>query len=88
MRGATGEFYSARRQPAEYVSVEPDDSLKVEVDLTNWLRNQNEVIPTGEYRVSVWYRYESSEEEAALPLFDRLVLSNEASLRVSDERDP
>lgn len=88
MRGAKGEFYSARRQPAEYVTIESHDSLKVEVDVTSWLRNQNEVVPTGEYRVSVWYRYESSEEEAALPLLEESVVSNEVRFRVSDDRGP
>lgn len=80
LRGVTGEFHSARRQRAEYITVESHDSLKVEVDLTSWLRNQGDEIPEGEYRVSLWYRYERSREEAALPLLDKPIFSNEVVL--------
>ena len=30
MRGVTGEFYTARRQPDEYATIVPQESLKVE----------------------------------------------------------
>ncbi len=83
IRGVTGESYSARRQPEEYVLVESNDSLKMKLDLTSWLRNQREEIPAGEYRVSVWYGYERSEEEAALPLLDKTIFSNEVVFSIN-----
>ena len=84
-RGATGEFYTARRQPDEYSTIAPQESLKVEVDLTPWLRGQGKKVPEGDYRVVVWYRYKTSKEEEGLPLLDCSAESNEIAFRVSSD---
>jgi len=82
IRGVSGEYYSAVTRPEEFVTVAPGGSFKTEVDLTSRLRNGQDRIPEGDYRVVLRYRYERSKEEATISLFDGALESNPVQLRV------
>jgi hypothetical protein len=82
LRGVSGEHYSAARRPEEYVTVTPGGSLKTEIDLTSRLRNSQDRILEGKYRIILRYRYERSKEEASMNLFDGVLEAKPVVLRV------